>query len=63
LNFFKEIDTTFEVCTCGHMGGKSPNSSHASHFQAGHGQCLSLGCECGQFTWKGWANSKGEVLE
>jgi len=36
-------------CTCGHLGD-GPHSYHAGF--SGHGRCNSVGCKCGQFTWK-----------
>ena len=40
----------FEMCTCGHFGGESPNSVHNDMYQNGHGKCND--CDCEKFTWK-----------
>ena len=53
---------THEMCSCGHMGGHSPNNNgHADRFQIGHGQCIADNCECVQFTWVGFCDKKGVV--
>jgi hypothetical protein len=52
----------YEMCNCGHFGGVSPDShnGHDTRFQKGHGKCKN--CECNQFTWIGFVNSKGKIL-
>jgi hypothetical protein len=53
---------THEMCSCGHMGGHSPNrNSHATRFQLGHGYCTVEGCSCNQFTWIGFCTKKGDI--
>ena len=64
-NLFDEIThkhskmTKFEMCSCGHFGGHSPDEQHKPRFQKGHGQCKE--CSCEQFTWVGFCNSKGII--
>ena len=48
------------MCSCGHFGGSSPNNVHDDRFQQGHGKCND--CECVQFTWVGWCDQNGEIL-
>jgi hypothetical protein len=43
------ISTFNEICSCGHLGGKSQNSDHSDHYQKGHGKCNK--CDCVKFTW------------
>lgn len=50
----------FEMCTCGHFGGESPNSVHTDLFQNGHGKCND--CNCEQFTWKYFCDEHGKEL-
>jgi hypothetical protein len=54
-------ETEFEMCVCGHFGGESPDThnGHNARFQKGHGNCNN--CDCSQFTWIGFCNSKGEI--
>lgn len=55
------MSRTHEMCSCGHMGGHSPNNnSHADRFQIGHGHCLE-DCVCRQFTWVGFCDEKGDI--
>ncbi|SVD50147.1 uncharacterized protein METZ01_LOCUS403001 [marine metagenome] len=49
-----------ELCSCGHTGGFSPNGTHKTRFQKGHGQCDA--CDCIQFTWVGWCDTHGKKL-
>ena len=50
----------YEMCTCGHYGGASPNGVHKDHYQKGHGRCND--CECVKFTWKFFCDEHGKVL-
>ena len=50
----------YELCSCGHTGGFSPNGVHKSRLQQGHGSCKN--CDCIQFTWVGWCNEQGKKL-
>ena len=50
----------YEMCSCGHFGGSSPNNVHDDRFQQGHGKCND--CKCVQFTWVGWCDQNGEIL-
>jgi hypothetical protein len=52
--------TEFEMCSCGHFGGHSPDEQHKPRFQKGHGQCKE--CSCEQFTWVGFCNRKGIII-
>ena len=57
----KRENKLFEMCSCGHMGGMSPNkNAHTTQFQKGHGGYLL--CDCPQFTWVGWCNAKGRKI-
>ena len=54
----------YEMCSCGHFGGHSPNSglnSHDPNFEEGHGKCKS--CQCAQFTWVGFCDQDGNLKE
>mgnify|MGYP003321829059 CR=1 FL=1 len=61
---FKEY--THEMCRCGHFGGHSPykkDNGHMNGIQQGHGYCKHNNCECNQFTWVGFCNSEGVILD
>lgn len=51
----------FEMCSCGHFGGESPDThnGHNARFQKGHGNCNN--CDCVQFTWVGFCSSSGDI--
>ena len=48
----------FEMCSCGHLGGSSPNGKHTSRFEKGHVSCTA--CTCKQFTWVFYCDKDGE---
>jgi hypothetical protein len=45
-------------CYCGHTGD-GHLGDHAGW--NGHGQCLAIGCDCVQFTWKCWLDDAGKA--
>jgi hypothetical protein len=57
----KDCGTLYEMCSCGHFGGMSPNNMHNDHFQQGHGSCND--CECIKFTWVSFCDEKGDELK
>ena len=59
---------THEMCRCGHFGGHSPiweeaDNGHMNGIQQGHGYCKHNNCECNQFTWVGFCNNEGVILD
>lgn len=53
----------YEMCSCGHFGGNSPitHNGHEPNIQQGHGKCKL--CKCHWFTWVGFCNAKGDIIE
>ena len=41
----------FEMCRCGHKGGKSPYPFNKHLGLIGHGICEQKDCNCQKFTW------------
>lgn len=47
-------------CFCGHMGD-GPDSAHLGF--NGHGACSMEGCDCEQFTWKGFTKYYQRLID
>lgn len=61
----QDFKPEYEMCSCGHFGGFSPDShnGHEAHFSKGHGRCTHYGCDCNQFTWVAFCDSEGKFLD
>lgn len=63
--FFNEAKSW---CFCGHLGD-GPSQDVADPMWRsfhdginGHGRCLVMGCDCGQFTWKKYTHRYEETI-